>query len=47
MEKGIDSAVLKEAMRASERKAVEEKPPTAQAVVATGKYVEKVLICRD
>lgn len=39
LEKGIDSVVLKGAMRASERKAVEEKLPTAQVVVATGKYV--------
>jgi superfamily II DNA or RNA helicase len=39
LEKGIDSVVLKGAMRASERKAVEESLPTAQVVVATGKYV--------
>ena len=39
LEKGIDSVVLKGAMRASERRAVEEKLPTAQVVVATGKYV--------
>lgn len=39
LEKGIDSVALKGAMRASERKAVEEKLPTAQVVVATGKYV--------
>ncbi len=39
IEKGIDSVVLKGAMRASERKAVEEQLPTAQVVVATGKYV--------
>ena len=39
LEKGIDSVVLKGAMRASERKAVEEKLPTAQVVVATGKYI--------
>jgi len=38
-ERGIDSVVLKGAMRASERKAVEEKLPNAQVVVATGKYV--------
>lgn len=38
-ERKIDSVVLKGAMRASERKAVEDKLPTAQAVVATGKYV--------
>lgn len=39
LEKGIDSVVLKGAMRAGERKAVEDKLPTAQVVVATGKYV--------
>ncbi|MFW2373637.1 MAG: TOTE conflict system archaeo-eukaryotic primase domain-containing protein [Gammaproteobacteria bacterium] len=38
-EREIDSIVLKGAMRASERKAVEEQLPTAQVVVATGKYV--------
>lgn len=38
LEKGIDSIVLKGAMRAAERKAVEDKLPTAQVVVATGKY---------
>ena len=38
-ERGIDSVVLKGAMRASERKAIEERLPTAQVVVATGKYV--------
>lgn len=38
-DKGVDSVVLKGAMRASERKAVEEQLPTAQVVVATGKYV--------
>ena len=38
-EREIDSVVLKGAMRVSERKAVEEKLPTAQVVVATGKYV--------
>ena len=39
LDRGIDSVVLKGAMRASERKAVEEQLPTAQVVVATGKYV--------
>ena len=39
LEKEIDSVVLKGAMRASERKAVEEQLPTAQVIVATGKYV--------
>jgi superfamily II DNA or RNA helicase len=39
LDKGIDSIVLKGAMRAAERKAVEERLPTAQVVVATGKYV--------
>lgn len=39
LEKGIDSVVLKGAMRASERKDIEERLPTAQVVVATGKYV--------
>ncbi|WP_445946340.1 TOTE conflict system archaeo-eukaryotic primase domain-containing protein [Shewanella sp.] len=38
-ERKIDSVFLKGAMRASERKAVEDKLPTAQVVVATGKYV--------
>jgi len=38
-EREIDSVVLKGAMRVSEKKAVEEKLPTAQVVVATGKYV--------
>ncbi|WP_240630494.1 DEAD/DEAH box helicase [Alteromonas sediminis] len=38
-DRGIDSVVLKGAMRASDRKAVEEQLPTAQVVVATGKYV--------
>lgn len=38
-ERDIDSIVLKGAMRASERKAVEDKLPNAQVVVATGKYV--------
>jgi len=37
-ERGIDSVVLKGAMRASERKTVEDKLPTTQVVVATGKY---------
>lgn len=39
LEKGIDSVVLKGAMRAAERKDIEERLPTAQVVVATGKYV--------
>jgi superfamily II DNA or RNA helicase len=39
LEKGIDSVVLKGAMRAAERKNIEERLPTAQVVVATGKYV--------
>ena len=39
LEKGIDSVVLKGAMRAAERKNVEERLPIAQVVVATGKYV--------
>lgn len=38
-EKGIESVVLKGAMRATERKAVEQQLPTTQVVVATGKYV--------
>ena len=37
-ESRVDSIVLKGAMRASERKAVEEQLPNAQVVVATGKY---------
>lgn len=39
LENGIDSIVLKGGMRASERKDVEQRLPTAQVVVATGKYV--------
>ena len=39
LDKEVDSVVLKGAMRASERKAVEEQLPTSQVVVATGKYV--------
>lgn len=39
LDKEINSVVLKGAMRVSERKAVEEQLPTAQVVVATGKYV--------
>jgi len=39
VDKSIDSVVMKGAMRASERKKVEEQLPTAQVVVATGKYV--------
>lgn len=40
-EKGIDSITLKGAMRAAERKNVEQRLPTAQAVVATGKYARE------
>ncbi len=39
LDRDIDLVVLKGAMRASERKAVELQLPTAQVVVATGKYV--------
>ena len=39
LEKGIDSVVLKGAMRAAERKKIDERLPSAQVVVATGKYV--------
>lgn len=39
LEKGIDSVALKGAMRAAERKDIEKRLPTAQVVVATGKYV--------
>lgn len=39
LEKEIDSVVLKGAMSATQRKAVEEQLPNAQVVVATGKYV--------
>ncbi len=39
LEKGIDSVVLKGAMRAAQRKEIEERLPIAQVVVATGKYV--------
>lgn len=39
LEKGIDSVLLKGAMRAAERKTTEERLPSAQVVVATGKYV--------
>jgi len=39
LEKGVDSVVLKGGMRAVERKKVDERLPTAQVVVATGKYV--------
>lgn len=39
LDKGIDSVVLKGAMRSAERKDIEERLPTAQVVVATGKYV--------
>ena len=38
LDKDIDSIVLKGAMRAAERKAVEERLPIAQVIVATGKY---------
>ena len=38
-EKGIDSIILKGAMRAAERKHVAEHLHSAQVVVATGKYV--------
>lgn len=38
-ESGIDSVVLKGAMNASERKRVDEHIHSAQAIVATGKYV--------
>ncbi len=39
LEKGIDSVVLKGAMRVAERKEIDERLPTSQVVVATGKYV--------
>ncbi len=39
LEKGVDSVVLKGAMRVAERKKIDERLPTAQVVVATGKYV--------
>jgi superfamily II DNA or RNA helicase len=39
IEVGIDSVVLKGAMRVAERKKVDERLPTAQVIVATGKYV--------
>lgn len=39
LEKGIDSVVLKGAMKAAERKEIDARLPTAQVVVATGKYV--------
>ena len=38
-ENGIDSIILKGAMKAAERKRVEEHLHSAQVVVATGKYV--------
>lgn len=38
LEKGIQSVVLKGAMRAAERRSVENNLATAQVVVATGKY---------
>lgn len=39
IEQGVDSVILKGAMRVAERKAVNGHLPTAQVVVATGKYV--------
>lgn len=39
VENAIDSVILKGAMRAAERKLVEQRLPNAQVVVATGKYV--------
>ncbi|MFT7558345.1 MAG: hypothetical protein ACI93R_000239 [Flavobacteriales bacterium] len=39
LEKGIDSVALKGAMRVAERKKNDAQLPTAQVVVATGKYV--------
>lgn len=39
LEKGVDSIVLKGAMRVGERKKIDARLPTAQVVVATGKYV--------
>ncbi len=39
LEQDIDSVVLKGAMGAAERKKVEKSLPTAQVVVATGKYI--------
>lgn len=39
LEKGVNSVVMKGAMRAAERKKIEEALLTAQVVVATGKYV--------
>ena len=39
LEKGVESVVLKGAMRASERKHVEQHLATSKVVVATGKYV--------
>ena len=39
LKQGIDSIVMKGAMRAAERRTVEERLPTVQVVVATGKYV--------
>jgi len=39
IERGIDSVILKGAMRAKERKAANEQIETAQAIVATGKYI--------
>ena len=39
IERGIDSVILRGAMRAKERKAANELIETAQAIVATGKYI--------
>ena len=39
LESGVDSIVLKGAMRATERKKVKERLPEAQVVIATGKYI--------
>ena len=39
IQRGIDSVILRGAMRAKERKAATEQLPAAQVVVATGKYV--------
>jgi superfamily II DNA or RNA helicase len=41
LKQGIDSIVLKGATRPAERGTVEERLPTAQVVVATGKYVRE------
>lgn len=39
IERGINSVILRGAMRAKERKAANEQIETAQAIVATGKYI--------